>query len=132
MTIPESQLSRWSHHGPQDASIRTHQSIRRALDAYRWPTDVTYDFYLQGSYRNDTNISGDSDVDIVIELRSALQHEADLLTEYDRRRLEASFQSATYDWNDFRRDALKVLEAGFGKNFVAQGNKSIKVESGSS
>ncbi len=128
MTIPESQLSRWCHHGPQDASIRTHQAIRRALDAYHWPTGVTYDFYLQGSYRNDTNISGDSDVDVVLELQSAFRHEADLLTEYDRRRLEGSFQSATYDWNDFRRDALKVLEAGFGKNFVAQGNKSIKLK----
>ena len=63
MAIPESQLSRWSHHGAQDSSKRTHEIIRRALSAHRWPADMTYDFYLQGSYRNDTNIRGDSDVD---------------------------------------------------------------------
>ena len=56
MAIPESQLSRWSHHGPQEASIRTHQSIRRVLDNHQWPRGMTYDFYLQGSYRNDTNL----------------------------------------------------------------------------
>lgn len=33
-----------------------------------------------------------------------------------------------YDWNDFRRDTLKALETGFGKKFVNQRNKSIKVK----
>ena len=56
MAIPESQLSRWSDHGAQDASKRTHEAIRRVLDAYQWPPGMTYNFYLQGSYRNDTNI----------------------------------------------------------------------------
>ena len=128
MAIPESQLSRWSDHGPQDASKRTHEAIRRVLDAYRWPNGVTYDFYLQGSYRNDTNVSGDSDVDVVLQLTSSFRHNAERLSAHDRNRLSASFNDASYDWNDFRRDALKALEAGFGKNMVAQGNKSIKVK----
>ena len=62
MTIPESHLSTWSHHGPQDSSKRTHEAIRRVLDAYQWPLSLTRDFYLHGSYLNDTNIRGDSDV----------------------------------------------------------------------
>ena len=128
MPIPESQLSRWSDHGPQDASKRTHEAIRQALNAYRWPDGVTYDFYLQGSYRNDTNIRGDSDVDVVLELSSAFRHDARQLSVHDRNRLVASFDDATYDWNDFRRDALKALAAGFGKNMVGQGNKSIKLK----
>lgn len=128
MPIPESQLSRWSDHGPQDASIRTHQAIRRVLDGYSWPTGVKYDFYLQGSYRNDTNIRGDSDVDVVLELQSTFRHDTGVLSEYDRGRLLGSFGPATYDWNDFRRDGLKALETGFGKHLVAQGNKSIKLK----
>ena len=128
MPIPESQLSRWSDHGPQDASIRTHQAIRRVLDAYSWPIGVNYDFYLQGSYRNDTNIRGDSDVDVVLELQSTIRHDTGALSEHDRNRLLGTFGPATYDWNDFRRDALKALEAGFGKHLVAQGNKSIKLK----
>ena len=127
MAVPESQLSRWSDHGPQDASKRTHEAIRRELDAYRWPDGVTYDFYLQGSYRNDTNVRGDSDVDVVLQMTSSFRYDAEQLSAYDRNRLSASFHDAPYDWNDFRRDSLKALEARFGKNMVGQGDKCIKV-----
>lgn len=126
MPIPESQLGRWSNHGAQDASIRTHEAIRRVIYAYRWPQGVTFDFYLQGSYRNDTNIRGDSDVDVVLELTSSFEHDGSALSQYDQSSLEASFQSATYSWNDFRRDTLKALKTGFGDEMVGQGNKSIK------
>ena len=128
MPIPESQLRRWSDHGDQGPSKRTHEAIHRVLRAYQWPHGTTYDFYLQGSYRNDTNIRGDSDVDVVLELRSAFRHDASSLAEHQRQSLNASFRPADYDWNDFRREALKALEARFGKSMVAQGNKSIKVK----
>ena len=128
MAIPESQLSRWSNHGAQETSKRTHEAIRKVLADHRWPSGMVYDFYLQGSYRNDTNIRGDSDVDVVVQLTSSFHHEADQLWEFDRNRLAASFQPAAYDWNDFRREVLKALEAGFGKGQTTQGNKSIKLK----
>ena len=84
MPIPESQLSRWSDHGSQDAAKRTHIAIRRALEAYPWPPGVTYDVYLQGSYQNDTNISGDGDVDVVLELKSTLYPRLCTLKPHDR------------------------------------------------
>ena len=129
MAIPESQLSRWSHHGAQDSSKRTHEAIRRALDAHQWPPGMTRDFYLQGSYRNDTNIRGDSDVDVVLELTSAFHHDASALSQYERGLLASSFHPASHDWNDFRRETLKALESGFGRGMVSQGNKSIKLKS---
>ena len=132
MPIPESQLSRWSHHGAQESSIRTHKAIRRVLDAYEWPQGVAYDFYLQGSYKNDTNIRGDSDVDVVLELTSAFHYDTSSLAQHERSLISSSFQDAAYDWNDFRRDTLKALEGGFGKGLVAQGNKSIKLKAGPS
>ena len=127
MVIPESQLSRWSDHGAQDSSKRTHETIRKVLDAYRWPQGMTYNFYLQGSYRNDTNIRGDSDVDVVLELTSAFKYDTTSLSQYEQNGLIASLQPATHDWNDFRRETLKALEGGFGGGMVAQGNKSIKL-----
>ena len=36
---------------------------------------MNYDFYLQGSYHNDTNLNGDSDVDVVLELKSAIRRD---------------------------------------------------------
>ena len=127
MTIPESQLSRWSDHGAQESSKRTHEAIHRALNAYRWPHGMTYDFYLQGSYRNDTNIRGDSDVDVVLELTSTFRYDATSLSQSEQGAL-ASLPPAAYSWNDFRRETLKALEGGFGREMVAQGNKSIKLK----
>lgn len=128
MPIPESRLSRWSHHGPQDASIKTHETIRKVLAAHSWPSGMTYDFFLQGSYRNNTNISGDSDVDVMLELNSIFQYDESSLSQSDRNRLAKSFEPPKYDWNDFRREALKALTNGFGGGFVSQGNKSIKLK----
>ena len=89
---------------------------------------MTYDFYLQGSYRNDTNLQGDSDVDVVLEMNSAFQYDLNSISPYERDVQSSSFQSATHTWNDFRREALKALETGFGRALVSQGNKSIKLK----
>ena len=89
---------------------------------------MTHDFYLQGSYRNDTNIRGDSDVDVVLEMTSAVKYDTSSLSQYDQGLVSASFQPAIYDWSDFRREALKALEGGFGSRMVGQGNKSIKLK----
>ena len=128
MPIPESQLSSWSHHGPQNSSKRTHEAVRRVLDIYQWPREITREFYLQGSYRNDTNIRGDSDVDVVLELTSAFRHDSSALPQNQQALLDSSFQPADYGWKDFRRETLKALEAGFGKRMVSQGNKSINLK----
>ena len=68
MPIPESTLSRWSHHQAGTAFKQAHVPIREALAAYNWPSDVKYEVFLQGSYKNDTNLGGDSDVDVVVRL----------------------------------------------------------------
>ena len=132
MTIPESQLSRWADHGSQEASKRTHETIRRVLAAHQWPEGMRHDFYLQGSYSNDTNIRGDSDVDVVVELTSAFEHDINSLSQYDRSRVMSSFQPGPYGWNDFRRETLKALEGRFGGRAVGQGNKCIKLKGSAS
>ena len=68
MPIPESTLSGWSHHQAGTAFKQAHVPIREALAAYNWPSDVKYEVFLQGSYKNDTNLGGDSDVDVVVRL----------------------------------------------------------------
>ena len=68
MAIAEEQLKTWSKLGTQARSQGTYESIRKALANHRWlavmgPPRV----YVQGSYRNHTNVAGDSDVDVVAE-----------------------------------------------------------------
>ena len=67
-------------------------------------------------------------MDVVLELTSAFQFDTSTLSQHKQVLLTSSFQPASYDWNDFRRETLKALEAGFGNRMVSQGNKSIKLK----
>lgn len=123
MGIPETQLQTWSHQGATVTAKNTHEAIRRALENYKWPEGVTYDAYLQGSYKNSTNIYGNSDVDLVVELTSAYWSN---LTETEK--IKMGWTSASYGWSDFRQDVISALVSFFGSAQVdTNGKKSIKV-----
>ena len=68
MSIPESTFSRWSHHQAATAFKQAHGPIRNAMEEHKGLSQFTYEVFLQGSYKNDTNLGGDSDVDVVIRL----------------------------------------------------------------
>ncbi|MBW4626925.1 MAG: hypothetical protein KME49_15835 [Brasilonema octagenarum HA4186-MV1] len=70
MAISESQLQTWSNQGATVSAQQTHTSIRNALSNYQWISSVRYDAYLQGSYRNSTNVRGDSEK-VAIAIKSA-------------------------------------------------------------
>jgi len=123
MGIPESQLETWSHQGAVTTAKATHESIRKALDSYKWPNGVNFEVYLQGSYKNNTNIRGDMDVDVVVQLNSTFFN--NLSKEYKER---FGFIRAEYTWNDFREDVLTALIDYYGRDRVSEGNKAIKVQ----
>jgi len=126
MGILESQLETWSHQGAVTTAKATHESIRNALDSYEWPNGVDFEVYLQGSYKNDTNIREDMDVDLVVQLNSIFHSN---LSEEQKRYLRLS--SVSYGWNDFRSDVLSALKGYYGSLTITEGNKSIKVKSSS-
>lgn len=123
MPIPESQLERWSHQGAVTTAKQTHESIRNAVQNHDWSDGVQYEVYLQGSYKNDTNIRGDSDVDVVVQLNSSFRSN---LSEDQKRRF--GFTNATYGWHEFRTDVLTVLRNYYGWHKVQDGRKSLKVQ----
>ena len=128
MPIPESTLAGWSHHRSGTAPIQAHLAIREALAAYTWPQEVTYDVFLQGSYKNDTNLSGDSDVDVVIQLASRLRPRVAALQGPELLE-DASHKVALERWQSFRRHASAAMRARFGDS-VTSGRKSLKLAKG--
>ena len=115
MAIPEIQLENWSHLGSTVGSANTHKSIRVALSQHLWQEGMNYDAYLQGSYRNYTNIRGNSDVDLVIESSNVWY---------------SNLSPARYDYWDFRGEVLQALTSYYGANSVdTSGQKSIKIAS---
>ena len=131
MPIPESQLETWSHQGATTTASITHASIRHALSAHAWPSTVDYEVYLQGSYRNHTNIRGDSDVDLVVQLNSSFKHELSALSEAQVRAFHATYSDTTYHWGMFRAETLRALKEYYGASLVTEGHKSLKVSGAS-
>jgi hypothetical protein len=132
MVISETQLETWSNQGATATAKATHESIRNALSATTSPIrNLNYEVYLQGSYKNSTNIRGDSDVDIVVQLNSSFQPNITSLSEDEINHFRQSYDDASYLWNDFRRDVLQALEAHYTATIISEGNKSLKVGGGS-
>lgn len=128
MAIPESTLSGWSHHRSGTASAQANVAIRNALSNYRWPQETPYRVFLQGSYQNATNLSRDSDVDVVIQLANRIRPRVVAL---GRAELEAngSHRFLLERWRSFREHVLRAMRAEFGDSVTA-GRKSLKIARG--
>lgn len=125
MAIPKAQLETWSHQGATVGSAQTYNSIQFALAQHTWPRGMNYDVYLQGSYRNHTNIRADSDVDVVIESSAVCYSN---LNEDEKQRLGIGLGS--YGYWDFRSEVLTALTSYYDVGMVdASGQKSITIAS---
>ena len=128
MPISETTLGRWSHHQAGTAFKQAHVPIREALEAYKGLSQFKYEVFLQGSYKNDTNLGGDSDVDVVVRLTTKLKPSvADLTGE--RLQENGSHRFVHQRWKSFRDEALKAMRARFGKA-AKSGRKTLKVPKG--
>jgi hypothetical protein len=131
MGIPESQLQVWSRQGDVAAAEATYQSIRQAFSAATCPLRETdFELYLHGSYRNGTNIRGDSDVDIVAQLNSTFDVDDSALSASEKDLLRSSCSREPYLWDEFRADALQALEACYGTSNVWETTRSLRVGGG--
>jgi Nucleotidyltransferase domain len=131
MVIPISQLETWTRQGAVATAQRTYASIQTALTTQRGGlSGRDLAVYLQGSYKNDTNIRGDSDIDVVVELNSVFGYDTSGLSPTEKQAFQRSFSDATYTWEAFRADVLAALKAYYGVDQVAEGNKSIKIARG--
>ncbi|WP_271253524.1 nucleotidyltransferase domain-containing protein [Pseudanabaena sp. Chao 1811] len=138
MGIPEAQLEIWAKYQQPQAAVNTHESIRLALNSKNSPLKLRelsqgnhFEIYLQGSYKNSTNIRADSDVDVVVQLNTTFCSNKSELPPLDRIIYSSTFSDATYSWNDFRNDILNALQSYYSISNVVSGNKSIKLVKGS-
>lgn len=133
MPIPFSQLETWSHQGPIISSSNTYQSIRNALEHVNSPISKMIrsgevKVYLQGSYANDTNTRGDSDVDVVVELVGVFHSNKHQLTALELDLHEKTYSLASYDWDSLRSDVIRALGLYYGESYIdTSGSKSVKV-----
>jgi len=128
--IPDSILGPWSHHYSGTAPKQTHVSIRGALDSYEgWTRETKHEVFLQGSYKNDTNLRQDSDVDVVVQLAARLRPRVAGLSGLQLEQNQAH-KLAHDRWKSFRKQVLKALRAKYGTEAVTTRRKSLKLVKG--
>lgn len=127
MAIPENQLETWSRQGATASASALYERIRAALQNDAALRGRNFEVFLQGSYRNSTNIRGDSDVDVVAMLTDTYMPEYGALDAYTRSVVEGRSSSATYTLTDFRRDVTDAIRCVFPAHSITEGGKSIKI-----
>lgn len=133
MSIPSQQIETWSNQGSITTSRVTYTSIKTALTRQSSPiADMILSgvikIGLQGSYAHDTNVYGDSDVDVVIQHTNTFHSNKLNLPVPQYQQHEQDHFLATYDWPDLRRDVIIALVQHYGvTNVDTTGKKSIKV-----
>jgi len=126
MVIPENQLETWSRLGATDSASELYERIRNALQNDAALRGRNFEVFLQGSYRNSTNIRGDSDVDVIVRLNDTYMPEYGALDAYTRSLVETRYP-ATYTLTDLRRDVSNAIRRAFPSHNITEGGKSIKI-----
>lgn len=117
----------WSAQGSVDASKRTYASVREALSRSSELQDIDYEVFLQGSYANDTNTRGDSDVDIVVMMKSTFMPDTSRLSDDGRRNHALHRIPGMTSATELRAIVDRALRAYYGDQRVEPKNKCIKV-----
>jgi hypothetical protein len=128
--IPQAQCETWANQGATTAAEATHTSIRHALTGATTSavSGRSLEIFLQGSYRNVTNIYADSDVDVVVLLNETYTRDPSHLSGREQQFERHAFERwpATYPWATFKQDVLTSLRRHYGYAQVVEGNKAIK------
>lgn len=122
----------------QQKAGRTHRAIRKHLEKDPSLAVYTIDTYLQGSYKNSTNVRGDSDVDMGSVTDRFFYYDLSDLPDDPansvgagrrslRQQVEASIVPTSMTFSKYRSDVLASLQSEYGRDAVVDGNKAIRV-----
>jgi hypothetical protein len=121
----------------REKAERTHNMIRNHLESDPSLAKYHVNTYLQGSYKNSTNVRGDSDVDMGCRTSDIFFYELTDLpdttpppTYYGagkslKQQIQESFTPTSYTYWDYRHDVYASLKTEYGT--VEDGNKCITV-----
>jgi hypothetical protein len=124
----------------REKAARTHTAIRQHLESDPLLRNYKIDTFLQGSYKNSTNVRGDSDVDMGSLTNEVFHHDTSgLPTEsqyqygHQIKSLKESVDESlsqlgagNFNFWEYRADVLASLQRKYGVS-VVDGNKAIKI-----
>jgi hypothetical protein len=128
VAISEDQLTTWAKQGPTAQFTATYETLKGVLNDSSSPYyPKNFSIFLQGSYKNDTNVYGDSDVDVVMCLDQTFYTDLTYLPEDDKKLYNAARSDAAYTLGQFKIDVALWLTKKFGSD-VQPGTKAIFIQ----
>ena len=125
MTLSRDQIRKWSERGDPVHAWYSYETVKESLSGAKLD-NMSYSVYPQGSYANKTNIVSDSDVDMVISLRSAFYPDKHELSLLELEEYKNYYEQASTTWQRFREIVIEVLRPQF---FLVEGSKCVNVRS---
>ena len=86
---------------------------------------------MQGSYGNDTNVRGDSDVDVVIYTKDTYHYDIDHLPADQKQRYQQENKDVPSAGPSFKQEVIAWLNKQYGAANVIPGNKAILLKGNS-
>ena len=97
-------------------------AIKNSPELAKWNIEV----FIQGSYKNNTNVRFNSDVDICVCLKDTIT--SDYTFAPNRSDATEGITPATYSYPRFKNDLHQALIRAFGSSNVTRGNKAFNIK----
>jgi hypothetical protein len=130
MNFTEQQLITWSKPVSTTEDQMCQNAITSITNALRSKFGGKVTIFLQGSYRNNTNVRKNSDVDIVMRYDDAFYPDLQRLSENDKIKYNTQRESANYTFDQLKSDTEHTLRAVFTSD-VNRKNKCMEVKGNS-
>lgn len=127
MSVSESQLASWAKAPSETEETKCQNAVTNITEAIRKKFGQEVRIFLQGSYKNRTNIKKDSDVDIVV-LHTGYYFPSDhQLSPEDKKMFWANFKPSAYSFENYKTELNDLLVSKFGSSAVRRKNKCIRI-----
>src|SRR5258706_10995872 len=126
----EEQLRAWAKNPSQteiDKCDNAERAVRKAVTNSRVFTDKSVRVFIQGSYRNRTNIGAESDVDVGVLCTDTFHFDLPEGTTRDA----LGIYAATYTHPQYKDHLHEALNSHFGNRPVNRGNKAFDIHENS-
>lgn len=127
MNVDEEQFARWAKAPSETEEGKCQHTVSRITEALRSKFDNRISVFIQGSYKNRTNVRLDSDVDVVVRLDDIYFGDISEMDEADKQKYN-EIPDSDYTFKQFKDDVQRTLESEFESGTIERHNKCIKVE----
>jgi len=113
----------------QQRADNAERMIREAITGSKALAEHTVEVFAQGSYKNNTNVREDSDVDICVCCTDVFLYDFSMAQGITKQ--DAGISDSAYFYKQFKNEVEQALVDKFGRRGVARGNKAFDVHENS-